>query len=284
MRVKGMLLEVLKITAAVAIGLPVFLYFFQDRMLFYPTPAVDRVPRPARGTVEGVRLTAAEGVELVGWYIKSTAAKAPAVIYFGGNAEDVSWLAGMADAFAGYSLLLLNYRGYGGSGGKPGEAALFADALLAYDYVAARPDVDAARIVVFGRSLGSGVAVHLAASRRVAGVVLVSPYDSVRAVAQAIYPWLPVGLMLKHPFDSLARAGEMKAPLLCLVAANDTVIPAAHSRRLFEAWGHPGKTWVAIPRADHDSVSGEPTYWEEIARFLSNAMPPAGGQGAIGRA
>jgi pimeloyl-ACP methyl ester carboxylesterase len=274
MRGTNMLIEILKIAGAVAIGLPVFLYFFQDRMLFYPTPraALSATPRPPRGTLETVTLTAPDGITLSGWFVSSggpALAPAPLAIYFGGNAEDVSWLIGMNDRLAGYSLLLLEYRGYGGSGGKPGESALFRDALLAYDYASRRRDVDATRIVAFGRSLGSGVAVQLAAQRPVSGVILISPYDSVRAVAQKIYPWLPVSLLLKHPFDSLSRAGAIGAPLLCVAAGRDSVIPVAHSRRLFDAWGGSDRRWVEIAGADHDDVAGEPAYWQEIAAFLA---------------
>ena len=269
-----MVLEVLKIGAAIAVGLPVFLYFYQEKMLFYPTPPASSVPRPARGDVEDVRLLAADGVQLSGWFIRSGPGRAPLLIYFGGNAEDVSWLVGMADGFAGHSLLLLNYRGYGGSGGRPGESALFADALLAYDYATQRRDVDASRVLAMGRSLGSGVAVHLAAHRQLAGVILVSPYDSVRALAQSIYPWLPVGLLLKHPFDSLSRAGSLATPLLCLVAPNDGVIPPTNSRRLFDAWGGSDKRWTEVREAGHDDISGEPRYWEEIATFLGRISGP----------
>lgn len=263
-----MLLEILKIGAAVAVGLTAFLYFYQDKMLFYPTPPPNSVPRPARGEVEDLHIVAADGVQLSGWFVRNKPERAPVLIYFGGNAEDVSWLVGVSDRFAGHSLLLLNYRGYGGSDGHPGESALFADALLAYDYAKQRDDVDASRIVVMGRSLGSGVAVHLAAHRPLAGVVLVSPYDSVRALAQSIYPWLPVGLLLRHPFDSLSRAGGLATPLLCVIAGSDGVIPPAHSRRLFDAWGGPDKRWVEVRGADHDDVAGEPAYWDEIASFI----------------
>ena len=263
-----MLLEILKIAAVVAIGLSLFLYFYQERMLFYPTGAPPSLPRPARGTLEELSLVAADGARIVAWLVRS-GERAPLVIYFGGNAEDVSWLIGMDEGFAGYSVLLVNYRGYGPSQGRPGEAALFADALAWYDAAAARADVNAQRIVVMGRSLGSGVAVHLAANRKIAGVILVSPYDSVRSIAQSIYPYLPVGLLLKHPFDSMSRAAAIKAPLLCIAAEGDRVIPPEHSRRLFEAWGAPEKSWHLL-RGDHDSVSGEATYWRVIGAFLGS--------------
>jgi pimeloyl-ACP methyl ester carboxylesterase len=98
-------------------------------------------------------------------------------------------------------------------------------------------------------------------------VILVSPYDSLVGVAGRHYPFLPVSFMLRHRFDSLARAPGIDAPLLCLVAAEDRVVPVAHSRALFQAWRGP-KTWRDIPGADHDSIAGEPGYWNAIADFL----------------
>ena len=122
-----------------------------------------------------------------------------------------------------------------------------------------------------GRSLGSGVAVHLAAHRPLRGVILVSPYDSIAEVAKRHYPFLPVSLMLRHRFDSLARAPQIETPLLCLVATEDRIVPSAHSRVLFEAW-RGSKTWREVSRSDHDSISGEPEYWRSIAEFLK-ALP-----------
>lgn len=260
-----MIASLVKIVVGVALGLPLFMWLFQERMLFFPRSLESRpAPRPS---VEDVTLVAADGTKLRGWMVKGAATPAPLIVYFGGNAEEVSWLAGVADQFAGWSLLLMNFRGYGESEGKPGEKELFEDALVIYDYAKRRPDVNSERIVAMGRSLGSGVAVHLAAHRPLRGVILVSPYDNIAEVAKRHYPFLPVSLMLRHRFDSLARAPQIEAPLLCLVAAEDRIIPSAHSRVLFEAW-RGAKTWREVPRSDHDSVSGEPEYWRSIAEFL----------------
>jgi len=119
-----------------------------------------------------------------------------------------------------------------------------------------------------GRSLGSGVAVYLAAHRPVRGVILVSPYDSLVEVGRRHYPFLPVSLLLRHRFDSLARVPQIEAPLLCLVATEDRIVPMAHSRALFEAW-RGAKNWREIPLADHDGISNEPEYGRSIAAFLS---------------
>ena len=109
---------------------------------------------------------------------------------------------------------------------------------------------------------------HLAAKRRVTGVILVSPYDSIENIAKGMYPYLPIGLMLKHRFDSISLAPGIEAPMLCLVASKDSIIPRPHSERLYAAWGG-RKIWREIPGADHDSIAGEAAYWDAIASFLA---------------
>jgi pimeloyl-ACP methyl ester carboxylesterase len=133
--------------------------------------------------------------------------------------------------------------------------------------VAAAHDVDW-RALPLCRSLGSGVAVHLAAERRLAGVVLVTPYDSLRAVAARHYPYAPVALLLKHPFDSLLRAPRILTPLLVLTAEHDRIVPPTHARVLFEHW-RGAKTWRQIARADHNDLDADPDYWNAIAVFLA---------------
>jgi len=254
-----------RIVLGVVLVVPLLMWSFQESLLFFPRPLESRpAPRP---NLEDLTLVAADGTKLRGWLVRGSGMRAPLVIYFGGNAEEVSWLAGVASQFAGWSLLLVNYRGYGESEGKPGEKKLFQDAIAIYDYAKLRPDVNPERVVAMGRSLGSGVAVHLAAHRSLRGAVLVSPYDSIAEVGKRHYPFLPVSLMLRHRFDSLALAPRIDVPLLCLVATEDRIIPAAHSRVLFEAW-RGAKTWREVPRSDHDSISGEPEYWRSISEFL----------------
>ncbi len=273
---KAKLLDWLKLGGCIVLGFPVLIYFLQERLIFFPQPLAQDPLKANRGAaIEAVSLVTADGVRLHGWLAKAapppgaaqtaTQNPAPLLIYFGGNAEDVSWLASTAGQYAGWSLLIISYRGYGGSEGKPGEAALFADAVQIYDYAARRADTS--RIAVMGRSLGSGVAVHLAAERPVAGAILVSPYDSVESVARGVYPFLPIGLMLKHRFDSVSRAPGIAVPLLCLVASEDRVIARKHSERLYAAWGGK-KQWREIAHTAHDNIVGEPDYWAAIAAFL----------------
>ena len=150
------------------------------------------------------------------------------------------------------------------------ERALFADALALYDWAANRSDVAPTRIAAIGRSLGSGVAVYLAAERPLARLVLVTPYDSLRAVAQRHYPYLPVSFLLKHPFDSIGRAPRISTPMLVLAAQRDTIVPPEHARALFTQWRGP-KTWREFAGAGHNDLDADPAYWKAIATFFTDA-------------
>jgi pimeloyl-ACP methyl ester carboxylesterase len=248
-------------------------YFMQERLIFYPQELAQEKLlhiRQALPEAEEVRLAAPDGVALHGWYVKGRGTgPSPLVIYFGGNAEEVSAALPEAAGYAGegWSVVLMNYRGYGLSGGEPGERELFGDAEFIYDEFARREDVDAATVAVMGRSLGSGVAVYLASVRPVAGVVLVSPFDRLKSVARGHYPFLPVSWLLKHPFDSLSRAPNVTVPLLALVAGEDRVIPAEHSLGLAEGWGG-DYTLRNIKGEGHNTISRNPLYREHIVDFL----------------
>jgi len=253
----------------VVVGFPLLMFLVQDRLLFFPQPLAqsrrDEIKQryPAVGEV----VLEAENQKLHAWHVKAAPGK-PLVIYFGGNAEEVSWM--LEDAVTrapGVGWLLVSHRGYGASEGSPSEAAISADALRWHDY--AVKNLGTKDIVAFGRSLGSGAAVFLASERKLAGVILVTPFDSLVAVAEHHYPFLPVSLLLRHRFDSVGRAPKIAAPLLCIAAGQDTVIPVAHARRLYEAWGGP-KRWIAIEEAGHNSTDGAPVFWRSITAFLEN--------------
>jgi uncharacterized protein len=247
----------LKVGAGAAVAL-LALFLLQERLIFHPQPG----PRSASGA-DSVFIDAADGTRLHAWHVKAPAG-APLVLYFGGNAEEVSWMVAEAARRApGVAWLLVDYRGYGSSEGSPSERALVADALRWHQ----EAEKFSKRIYLFGRSLGSGVAVQLAASRPVAGVILVAPYDSMVALGRHHYPWLPVGWMLKHRFDSVRRAPQISAPLLCLVAERDDIVPLVHSKRLYDAWKGP-KRWLELLGAGHNSTDGAPEFWRAIRAFL----------------
>ncbi len=268
-----MLAAIVKIALGVAIGLPLVVYFLQDRLMFHPQPLSDArraIVVRQYPAVEALMLRAADGTGVHAWTVEAGSGS-PLVLYFGGNAEEVSSMLDAigdprAGATPGLSWMLLDYRGYGGSEGAPSETALVGDARMLFDHARALPGGGERRIFAFGRSLGSGVAVALAASRPLAGVVLVTPFDSAVAVAKRYYPYLPVDWMMKHRFESIVHAPQLRIPLLCLIAERDEVIPPAHGDRLFEAWGGP-KRKVLMRAATHNDNDG-PLLWEEVRNFL----------------
>ena len=274
---ESLLVSVLKIAAAVAVGLPLVVYLAQDSLIFYRQPLSDvrkaeiRLRFPA---VTEVSVVSTDGINLHGWLVKPQAVeRVPLVLYYGGNAEEASHMLeaigdpGRGDT-PGVAWLVMNYRGYGASEGSPSQTGLVADALAQYDYASGLPDVAPQRIFVFGRSLGSGVAVQLAAHRPVRGVILVSPYDSLAAVAKRYYWYLPVDWMLKHRFDSIGVASRMKQPLLCFIAERDDVIPPEHAERLFEAWAGP-KRRVLLGGAGHNTTDSAVGFWQAVRDFLN---------------
>ena len=251
--------------AALALGVPAWAWFAQESLLFFPQPVASTAHLPARASP--LEVVAADGTHLRGWIVKGAAAPAPTVIYFGGNAEEVSWTLSDQRWPRYWSIVGVNYRGYGASEGKPGEPALTADSLAIYDAVTKRADVDPRRIIVFGRSLGTAIAAHLAARRTVVGAILVSPYDSMTAIGRLHYPWLPVSLLLRHPFDAIPDAKQINVPMLAIVGGSDSIIPPARSRALFDAWAGP-KTWLVVPHADHNDLGNDDTFWHGVAGFL----------------
>lgn len=210
---------------------------------------------------------AADGITLKGWLLNE--GQPGAVIYYGGNAESIEKMrAGFSRWFPRSSVYLLSYRGFGANEGEPSQAALFADALAIYDQVRVRqPD---APIVVIGRSLGSGVASYVASRRSLAGLVLVTPFDSMVAVAQAHYRWLPVGRLLQDRYESTRYVARYTGPALVVRAGRDEVIPAANTERLIDAFPAPPRV-LALPESGHDNVASDPAYGRALAEFVAAA-------------
>lgn len=260
------LVEWLLVVAALVIGIPAAAWFSQERLIFFPQPLTDTTHLP--GHARPLEIVAADGTSLAGFVIAGSRKPAAVVLYFGGNAEEISWTLADRRWPPEWTLVGLNYRGYGRSQGRPGERELIEDGLALFDAIAARPGVDANRIVVAGRSLGTGIAARIAAERPVAGAVLISPYDSLVAVGRDHYPWLPVGWLLKHRFDSVSVVQAAAVPLLTIVGSADSIIPPSRSRVLHDAWAG-SKAWVEIRSAGHNDVGASPVFWSAIAEFLA---------------
>lgn len=266
------IVEWLIVVAALVIGIPAAAWLAQERLIFFPQPLTATTHLPAHATV--LEIVASDGTRLSGYEIAARAQPSPMLIYFGGNAEEISWTLADARWPRRWSIAGLNYRGYGRSEGKPSEAALVADGLALFDAIARRPGVDPRRIVVIGRSLGTGVAARVAAERPVAGAVLISPYDSLVEIGRGHYPWLPVSWLLRHRFDSLAAVKAASAPLLAIVGTADGIIPLSRSRALYEAWPGP-KRWLALEGAGHNDLGMANAFWDGIVEFVETLPPRA---------
>jgi uncharacterized protein len=244
------------------------LYFGQERSIFFPRPNDSRLLQQYQPG--SVQITTPQST-LEGWWIENPRAATPGVIlYFGGNAEDVLYTATLAPRFEARRMLVVNYRGYGRSTGAPGQQALYDDALAIYDYVV-KSGVEPQHIVVMGRSLGSGVASMLAAQRPVRAAVLITPFDSLAAVAAGHYPIFPVRLLLRHPFPSADWAKQTQAPALILAAQRDFVVPASHAQRLHDAWAGTKQMHV-LDGTGHNDIELHPRYYALINEFLEDVL------------
>ena len=237
-------------------GCCAYLYLAQRSFIYYPVPASANV------AAEDLRVDL-DGATLQIWRLHAT--KEEAVVYFGGNAEDVSQnVAQFARLFPDKAVYLVNYRGYGASSGSPTETALFADAQALFDRFSAQH----AGVSVIGRSLGSGVAVFLAATRSPDRVVLITPYDSIAGLAQSAFPIFPVSALLIDRFASVDYAVHATAPVLMLIAERDEVIPRSSSQNLAAAIDASLITTNIVVDATHNTIQEFAEYSDALRSFL----------------
>jgi fermentation-respiration switch protein FrsA (DUF1100 family) len=276
--------QVVLTVAVVLLAALALLWSQQRRLIYLPAPRAVPAAAALLPGAEEVSFPTEDGLRLDGWFLPAAAAgRGPAVLVCNGNAGNRSLRAPLAAALAraGLAVLLFDYRGYAANPGRPTEPGLAADARAAAAYLAGRPEVDPARLVYFGESLGAAVALRLATERPPAALVLRSPFWSLVEVGRLHYPWLPVSLLLADRYDAAGRVGRLAAPLLVVAGERDRIVPAAHSRRLFEAAPQP-KRFVLLPGADHNDLEllAGPRLVDEVTAFLRGvpALGVAGGR------
>ncbi|MGA8323532.1 MAG: alpha/beta hydrolase [Xanthobacteraceae bacterium] len=272
-RSRGRMMTVLGWIAAIAfvfyVALAATVYFAQRSLMYFPdtahvTPADAGLPE-----ANEVPLTAADGTQIHVWHVAPRDNK-PVIIYFHGNGGS---LPGRVDRFRrlikdGIGLVGVEYRGYGGSGGTPTEQGLIADAQAAYAFATARYPVS--QIVVWGESLGSGVAVALAAEKPVVRVILEAPFTSTEAVGARHYWYLPVRLLMKDQFRSDERIGKVTAPLMIMHGVLDRTVPYAMGEQIFELANRP-KHIVRFLDGGHEDLDSHGAL-DAVARFLAGDL------------
>jgi uncharacterized protein len=235
------------------VGLAVL--FFAQRSFLFPIPTVMRTSPQEAGFPEAEEhvLTTADGEKVIVWHVPAKTGH-PVVLYFHGNGD---FLAGFFGRFHdliadGTGIVALSYRGYAGSSGQPSERGLLQDAAAAYAFTTARYGAD--KIVVWGFSLGTGVAVALATEQRIGKLILEAPYTSTADVAASIFWFLPVHLLMRDQFRSDERLARVKVPLLIMQGANDPAIPIVLGERLFALANKP-KQFVRFPGGGHENLA-----------------------------
>ena len=234
----------------------VIMYATQRRQIYFPTQ---------ESTAPGFAsfFLPVAGARLKIWSLNNE--REAAIIYFGGNAEDVAGdLAGFNQLFSDYAIYLVNYRGYGGSTGKPSETAICHDAVTIFDFLAGKHQ----QISVIGRSLGSSVAIYLAALRPVEKLALVTPFASLAGVAQSHLPYLPVSLLLKERYDAAPLVPKINSKVLIIIAENDEIIPRKQSDTLYEKFAEKPCEVIVIPGAGHNTLDEFYKYQETLKKFF----------------
>jgi len=233
-------------------GVLVLMYVFQRQLMYFPDPTRTSPAAAGLAQAQEIRIETADGERLIIWYVPPRGDR-PVLLYFQGNGGALNLRAGrfqwlIAD---GDGLVALSYRGYGGSSGAPSERGLVNDALAAYDFAVQR--YPARRIVLWGESLGSAVAIALAAQHEAGGLILDAPFTSAADVGAAAYPFAPVRWLIKDAFRSDLRIGMVKAPILVLHGERDAVVPIRFGERLFALANEP-KRMVRFPQGNHSDL------------------------------
>jgi len=234
----------------------VVLWLAQRSLIYFPhgsppSPAALGLPQ-----AEIVTFDTEDGLHLEAWFVPAREPRQDrTIVVFNGNAGHRGHRAILGALFAehGFSTLLLDYRGYGGNPGLPSEAGLERDARAAVAYLASRPDVNLARVVYFGESLGAAVAVGLAVDHPPAALILRSPFSTLAEIGQRHYPFLPVRWFLRDRYPSLERIGAIESPVLIIAGDADRIVPLDDSAALYDAARHP-KHLVVIEGADHNDA------------------------------
>lgn len=246
----------------------IYVRYLESKSVFYPTKALSATPKELGLEYENIHLRASDGVKLHGWLIKVPDAKST-LIFLHGNAGNIGDRLGKIDLFhrMGLNILIIDYRGYGSSGGYPTEDGIYLDALAAYDFLQSRDDLKEQAVVVYGASLGGAVAVDLATKRKIDGLIVDSTFSSAADIARIIYPFVPK-FLIKIKLDSLTKIKELTVPKLFIHSVDDRTVPIALGRKLYEAAPGP-KEFIEIAGDHNDGhLLDESKFREGIRQFL----------------
>ncbi|MEE9168466.1 MAG: alpha/beta fold hydrolase [bacterium] len=268
------ILSFVLIAGSVYVGICVLLFVFQEKLLFFPDRTISVTPQSGGLGYEPVTMFTEDNVKISGWHIPAEEAKF-VLLFFHGNAGNISDRLESLQIFhgLGLSVLIVDYRGYGESGGRPSESGTYRDAEAAWSYLVDELGFSPEGIIVFGRSLGAGVATWLAAKHRPAALILESAFASAPELGSDLYWFLPIRLLSRIKYDNLARMQQITCPLLVIHSPDDEIIPYKHGRKLFEAASAP-KEFLQLQYGHNEGflLSGS-RYVNGIRNFIDNHVP-----------
>ena len=247
---RNRLLVLLSLVSLIASGCPV-----DEKFIFFPSATIEATPKHFGVDYEDIYFATRDGVKLNGWLALKPGAQAT-LLWFHGNAGNIGHRAQGVKPLRDkldVNVFMIDYRGYGRSGGAVSEKGTYEDAEAAFRYLTGRSDIDPKRIVLFGQSLGAAVAADLAGRRDCLAVILEAPFASIRDMARAIYPWLPIGPLIKTRYDVVEKVKKIRAPLLVVHGERDDIVPFEQGRRVFDAATGP-KEFHALRGAHHNDT------------------------------
>jgi uncharacterized protein len=269
-------MQILKVAAIIVIiiflTLAILLYAFQTRLIFFPGKLSQHYKFRLRSIDEEIFITTEDREKINALFFKG--AGPDAILYFHGNAGDLSGWQFVAQDFvaAGFNILLIDYRGYGKSTGSISENGFYLDADAAYNYLIREKGFEPKRIIIYGRSVGTGVAVEMARKKLCKGLILESPYSSLRKLANEKVPFFFPSLYMRYSFNNLEKINEIKCPIVFLHGNIDEIIPAAHSKRLFEKFKGK-KRMILIKGGSHNDLNSFDDHKVFINEELSSFFP-----------
>ena len=265
-------MQALKTIAITIIGLyavvVMLLYFFQTRLIFYPGKLSKNFRFSGNYNALEVFLVTEDGERINGLFYDGKGEDV--ILYFHGNAGDLSGWQFVSEDFTayGYKVFIIDYRGYGKSSGSISEKGFYHDAEAAWQFLTDEKGVPSSNIIIYGRSIGTGVPVELATRHLCKGVVLESPYTSLPSLANEKFPLFFPGWYLKYRFDNLTKINSVKAPLILLHGSSDTLIPASHTQRLFDKFDGK-KRMILFEGASHNDLNS----YKEHRYFIEDVLP-----------
>ncbi len=273
--------RIIVIVVCVFVGLILIVVIFQSRFIYYPTRQIVDTPRDILLDYEDVAFTASDGVKLHGWFVPATDQRG-VVLFCHGNAGNISHRLQSIQLFGelGMGTFIFDYRGYGRSAGKVSETGTYLDAAAAWAYLTDRRGILPERIVIFGRSVGGAVAVHLAVQTEPAALIAESTFTSMGDLAADLYPYLPIRPLIRTKYNSIGKIGSAGCPVMVIHSRDDEMIGFEHSQRLFEAAPEP-KQFLELTGGHNEAIADDSqTYQAAVDAFLSKVLGPARGSTA----